>query len=159
MSKPDAELPYPLTGNRLIATPDDVNSAKVQESGIVLSGTNKKVLTGSIKPDLQTVAAGTASATISNETPHVKVSTDGAQACALTLPEAADNLGLEVIISFETDGGQDVTINRAGSDTLDLSGDTGNTSAVMADAGDTLILKAVSDNRWAVLFNIGATLS
>lgn len=160
MSRPDAQLPASPTGSQILLSPASgaANSALLQESGLAVSGSNQKILTGTVKPSVQTVAAGTASATVDAETPLVQVSTDGAQACTLNLPEAADNIGLEVWVHFVTDGGQDVTLTRAGADTLDEDADTGNTTFTLANAGETIGLKAVGDNIWAVIARIGGTL-
>ena len=66
----------------------------------------------------------------------VTLTTSASNALTLTLPEAETSLGQTLTFSFVSDGGQNVTINRTGSDTIDDSGDTGNTSITMQDADD-----------------------
>ena len=105
------------------------------------------------------IAAGTAAYTADGEEGIIACSTDGTQALAVTLPEASDVIGQMLVFVFDTDGGQDVTINRAGADTIDDTGDTGNTSATMADVGDILGVLSVANNIWLVLNNIGVTLA
>ena len=78
-----------------------------------------------------------------------------AGAIALTLPEAADSLGKQYTIFLETDGGSNITVTCAGSDTLDGS----NTIGTLADAEDYIQLVAVSDDRWLILINNGVALS
>lgn len=110
-------------------------------------------------PRVRSIAAGTASDSPTRADGLIQASTNGAQALTITLPEAADNIGLLLIITFVTDGGQNITVNRTGADTIDDNGDTGNTAITLADAGDTIILQAVQNNIWAVINNIGCTLT
>ena len=105
------------------------------------------------------VAAGEATDAPTSADGIVQYSTDGAQALTVTLPEAASNIGTELTLTFETDGGQDITVNRTGADTLDENADTGNTSFVMANAGETIVLRAIQDNIWLVVARVGGTLS
>lgn len=107
----------------------------------------------------RTVAAGTAADAPDATDGLVEYATDGAQACAVTLPEAASNLGLMLTFHFETDGGKDVTITRAGADVIDDGADVNNTSITFAEVGDTISIIAVGDNRWLVLGNAGGTLA
>jgi hypothetical protein len=108
---------------------------------------------------VRAVAAGTAADSPTVADGLVQVSTSGAQALTITLPEAADSLGTTLVFTFVTDGGQNVTINRTGSDTIDETADLGNTAITMEDAKDTIIIQAVQDNVWAVIKNIGCTLT
>jgi hypothetical protein len=80
-------------------------------------------------------------------------------AIAITLPEASTVLGQNYTIYFETDGGNDVTVTTATGDTFAGVGDIGDNTATMADAGDFVVIQAVSDTRWIVIQNNGATLS
>ncbi len=106
-----------------------------------------------------TVAAGSASYTVLDSDKLINVSTSSGQATAIDVPNAADNIGRILTFTFGTDGGQDVTLNRVSSDVFNISGDTGNTSIVLNDAGDTVVLFAVSADIWLILTNVGATLS
>jgi len=74
---------------------------------------------------------------------------------AITLPEAASSLGKRFLIFLETDGGNDVTVTCAGSDTLDGS----NTIGTLADAEDYFEIVAVSNDRWLIITNSGVALS
>jgi len=68
--------------------------------------------------------------------------------------------GVIVTVCLKTDGG-DLAITSAGGEILN-SGSGTETTATMADAGDTLTLISVSKGAnivWAVLANHGATLS
>ena len=105
------------------------------------------------------VAAGTAAYTVTANDSLVQVSTSSGQALTVTLPEAATYIGQLLALTFVTDGGQNVTVNRAGSDTLDENTDTGNTSYTMANAGETITLLAVQDNIWTVVNRVGGTLA
>lgn len=107
----------------------------------------------------RSIAAGTAADSPSTSDGLILCSTDASQALTITHPEAADNIGRMMAYTFVTDGGQNVTINRTGADTFDDNGDTGNTSLVFANVGETVIFMAVQDNIWAVLNLIGGTLS
>lgn len=108
---------------------------------------------------VQSVAAGTAAYAPDGADYLVQASTSGAQALTITLPEAANNLGLTLTFTFVTDGGQNITINRTGSDVIDETADTGNTAIALEDAGDTIQIMAVGNDKWFVIKNIGCTLT
>jgi hypothetical protein len=109
--------------------------------------------------DYKTLAAGTASYTVSGYEGLVECDTDGAQALTITLPTISSDIwGRLLIFAFVTDGGQNVTINRGGTNTIDDAGDAANTSITMQDAGDFIALQPVS-TRWLVVKNIGCTLA
>lgn len=89
------------------------------------------------------------SASLSLTSSHSLVVCDTtSNAIALTLPEAADNLGQKYTIFLETDGGNNLTVATTGSDVLNSSS---NTLATLADAEDFIELIAVSDDRWLIL--------
>lgn len=146
MSRPDARLPVTTTAGLYCKNPTTgTDPSQLVADGLVLPVT--------------TVAAGTAALTGVSTANLVQVATDGAQAHTFTLPEAADNIGLIQAIEFVTDGGVNLTVAVTGSDTIDEPADTGNTSWLAINAGETLIVLAVSDNKWAVIQRIGGTLS
>jgi len=103
----------------------------------------------------QSITAQTATTLTLNLTHHTIVCDTTSNVIALTLPEAADSKGKEYIVFLETDGGNDVTVTCAGSDTLDGS----NTIGTLADAEDFFHIKAVSDDRWLIITNNGVALS
>jgi len=105
------------------------------------------------------IAAGTASDSPTNADGIIDIATNGAQALTVTLPEAADNLGLQLTFTLTTHGGQDATINRTGADVIDDAADLANTSITMNGAADAIVIQAVSANRWIVVKNIGCTLA
>lgn len=78
---------------------------------------------------------------------------------ALTLPQAANNLGQHYLIYFATDDGNDVVVTTTAGDSYAASGDIGDNTATMADAGDFMHIVAVDADRWAVLENNGVTFS
>lgn len=80
-------------------------------------------------------------------------------AIAITLPECSTVLGQTLTVYFETDGANDVVLSTAVSDTFAGVGDIGDNTATMADVGDFIVIQAVSDTRWVVIQNNGATLS
>ena len=109
--------------------------------------------------NLTQVEAGDSAYTVLRSDALIQITTNSGTAPTLTLPEAADTPGQTLTFSFVSDGGQSVTINRTGSDTIDDSGDTGNTSIAMQDAGDVIQIMAVGDNQWLVIKNLGCTLT
>ena len=111
------------------------------------------------KGNARSVAAGDYADTSTAADCLIQVSTDGSSDCIATLAEAADNLGLILAYQHEADGGNDVVVTRAGSDTLDETGDTGNTTFTMANAGEWIVIMAVADDIWAVLARQGGTLA
>lgn len=107
----------------------------------------------------RSIAAGTASDSPTAKDGLIRCSTSAGQALTITLPEAADNIGLTLTFTFVTDGGQNVTINRTGSDVINESGDLSNTAITMDDATDTIQIMAVQDNIWLVVKNVGCSLT
>jgi len=105
------------------------------------------------------IAGGTATDSPTNADGIIDIATNGAQALTVTLPEAADNLGLQLTFTLTTHGGQDATINRTGADVIDDAADLANTTITMEDAADAIVIQAVSANRWIVVKNIGCTLA
>lgn len=67
----------------------------------------------------------------------------------ITLPDCATNNGKRYMVALETDGGNDVTINRAGSDTI--NGLT--TGFALADAGSAWSFYAMGTNWYATATN------
>ncbi len=87
----------------------------------------------------------------------VSIVTAASETRKIASPERA---GIILAICFKTDGG-DVAITGSGSEILNSGAGT-ETTATMADAGDTLTLISVYKGAnivWAVLANHGATLS
>ena len=78
---------------------------------------------------------------------------------AITLPECSTVLGQIYTIYFETDNAADVTVAVAAGDTFAGVGDIGDTLATMADVGDFIVIQAVSNTRWVIIQNNGATLT
>lgn len=93
----------------------------------------------------------------------------GGDTITLILPSIADmrkfSLDGMINIIFAVDGGASVTINRAGTDTI--NGWDANTTAyvnsatsiVLDDAHDFIMLKAIGWNRWLIIENNGGTVS
>jgi len=133
-----------VTSTKLHSLVDDATIASIARSETASSFFNNTVTA-------QTDATLTASAAH-----KVIVCDTTSNAIAITLPEAADNLGLELTIYLETDGGDNVTVARAGADVLDSSD---NTLATLADAEDFLRIVAVSDNRWLIISDNGVAYS
>lgn len=77
----------------------------------------------------------------------------------MTLPEAANNLGMFVTIQVVADGGDNVDIARTGADVIDETGDLGNTAVECQDVGDFIILQAVANDTWITIKNAGCTLT
>lgn len=71
----------------------------------------------------------------------------------LTLPDANTVLGATYTIILVTDGGDDLTVERAGADVFNASN---NTLLTFADAEDTIVMTAISANRWLITVNIGS---
>lgn len=105
------------------------------------------------------IAAGTGTDSPTLADGLIQCSTSAGQALVVTLPEAANSIGLSLLFTFVTDGGQNITINRTGADTIDETADLGNTAITMEDAADQILIQATQDNIWMVIKNIGCTLS
>jgi len=106
-----------------------------------------------------TTAAGTAALAPTDETCIHHISTDGVDPCAVTLPDASTMVGQQLVFFFDTDGGQDVVVTTAAGDAYYASGDIGDNTATMADAGDLLVIIGIAGNKWIVLENNGVTFS
>jgi hypothetical protein len=113
------------------------------------------VLTGDLSYPYEVTAQTTA--TLALTAAHSVIVCDTtANAIAITLPEANDNIGKKYLIFLQTDGGTNVTIARTGSDVLNAAN---NTLATLADAEDFIELIAVSANRWLVIKDNGIAYS
>lgn len=125
-----------------------------------ISAAGNVVLDGAaLKYGVREVAAGTLVDSPDETDGLISISTNGVANCVPTLPEAADNLGLVLTFTFDADAGTDVVITRAGADTIDENGDTGNTTCTLANAGETIQLMAVQDNIWLVVSRVGGVLA
>lgn len=135
----------------------------ISSSGDALTAENvtKSVVCGNADAkDFQSIAAGTASYSATGYENLISMVTDNAQALTITLPEITlDLLGRPVALIFDTDGGQDVTVNRSGTNTIEENVDSGNTSITLADAGDYIVLQPVTTSFWMVVKNIGCVLA
>ena len=89
----------------------------------------------------------------------IQCNTDGSQKLTVTLTEAADYLGANTIIYFDTDGGADVDVVTQGDDTMNIEGDTGNTKFAMTNSGEYIHVMAVEDDTWVIADKIGGTLT
>lgn len=162
MGERAAQLPVSTTSGLILLNPG-VNRAgdrpDMIASALAVSGTNKGVITGGFKLKPLEVVANTPAVALTAETPLARIVTDATHACVVTLPEAADNLGLLVAVEFVTDGGADVQVVRTGADTIDESGDIGNTQWASSTAGHSLVLLAVGVNKWLIVSKIGGTLT
>ena len=154
------------TGDLILNTNAGTNSGSITiqdaANGDILldaNGTGSvKVSDAAIQFKQRDVAAGTTTDAPNSDDGLIQYATDAANACAVTLPEAANNLGLMLTFEFDVDGGKDVVISRTGADTIDTAGDTGNTTATLASAAQAIVLMAIGDNIWLVITNLGATL-
>ena len=72
------------------------------------------------------------------------------------LPEASTVLGQMFAVYHSVDGGNDVTFVTDGTDKFDRAG---NDIITFADANDSAIVVAVGANRYAIIANVGGTLS
>ena len=125
------------------------NSFKVVVSDAVITG-------GGLQLNHQTLTAATL--TLDANDGIVECDTTS-NAIAITLPECSTVLGQVFTIYFETDNANDVVVTTTAGDTYAGVGDLGDNTATMADAGDFIVIQAVSNTRWAVIQNNGATLS
>ena len=137
--------------NGSISNANISGSAAIAGSKINTDFSTQNVLAGAVT---HTVTSQTTSS-LTLGTHAVVVCDTTSNAIAITLPEAANNLGKRYVIFLETDGGNDVTVSCSGSDTLNGT----NTTATLADAGDYMDLVAVSNDRWLIITNNGVVLS
>jgi len=127
---------------------------------LVGNGAGSIVLSGAgLQYQARDIAAGTLTDTADTTDGLIQVSTDGANDCVATVPEAASNLGLVLTYQHDADGGNDVVVTRTGADTFDEDGDTGNVTYTMANTGECIQIMAVSDNQWMIIARVGGTLA
>ena len=100
-----------------------------------------------------------------NTTPDTPTSSDGvvnyttgAGGFVVTIPEAANNLGLELTLTCIVHGGGNITATRTGADVIDDVGDLANTAISFTGAAQAIVIRATSADRWVVVKNIGTTL-
>lgn len=165
MSGADEDVYWKMQGTGIFRIEDSGSAAAItldhNGTNALISQTpgNLVVDNLAVRYATRSIAAGTAADSPTNVDAILQCATDGAQALTITLPEAADNLGLNYIFHFVTDGGQNVTINRTGADTIDDAADIGNTAITMEDANDYIMIVATQNDKWMVIKNIGCTLT
>lgn len=124
------------------------------DDGTIAQNTNGATAWSQVGVTLQAIAdPGNAGAIPVTASGYVEIVSAGAETRTIAAPTFA---GQRLALYFKTDGG-DVTITIA-----TTINQTGNNTAVTADAGDMLILEAVSQGanfRWRVVANDGFSLS
>ncbi len=101
------------------------------------------------------------SATVTlDSTNHIVLCDTTGNAIGITLPAVSANIGQRYIVVFKTDGGNNVTISCAGSDTYIGAGNpAGGTAVVLVDADDYCEIVAIASsttNYWLIL-GLGGT--
>ena len=118
-----------------------------------LGGTNRRFtdlyLTGAVVDEIPAAITSADSPYTMGNTDHVIRCDTTTNLIQITLPAAGSNNGTRYIIALETDGGNDVTISRAGTDTI--NGAT--TALTLADAGSAWTVYAIGSNWYATATN------
>ena len=147
-----------LTATEPYISMTDGNTGDIVIQPGSVSGSTK-VVAAAVQWKTRVIAAGTAADSPDDNDGVVTMTTNGAQALGVTLPEAADNLGLELTFVCTAHGGQDITCTRTGADVIDDTGDLSNTTITLNTTGDFIVIRAVEDNKWIVVKNAGCTLA
>ena len=100
------------------------------------------------------LSQSTAAVTL-DSTHHIVLCDTTGNVVSITLPDVSANIGQRYIIVFETDGGNNVTVTCAGTDTYIGAGTpAGGTVATLPDADDYFEIVAIASsttNYWLVL--------